>query len=379
MHCFRGVAPVIHNLAIDDDFVTDLDIVSGRVFLVAQVEDAVHIEFRSALAILGHIEGRIAEGAALSIGPIDLRNLALDIDRADLVVIIFVGPGQVLDRIGRTGRVVRIFEGSRTLGLVAFTRGHAAGLTVQGVDVTAALADGLRGVALEIGDLATDDDFVTDLDVRTEGSRPLLVSQIVGLIDLERLRILRTVLGNEEACITVGSAGLEGRRNRGDDTLDVIRTGFLVGSQRAGRSRGAGRGERILKGTRTFGLLAERAFLVDQDGLVVIADVHTDGTRPVVAFVLQDRDGQDGVFVADAALRGDIDPVDGRDGFPVAGRVDGHGVGTDAGIEAQLGRSDLDLGQPEILLLFPAAGRGERSHRQEGHDEISDFHFIRNY
>ena len=83
--------------------------------------------------------------------------------------------------------------------------------------------------------------FVTDLDVRTEGSRPLLVSQIVGLIDLERLRILRTVLGNEEACITVGSAGLEGRRNRGDDTLDVIRTGFLVGSQRAGRSRG-GRG-----------------------------------------------------------------------------------------------------------------------------------------
>ena len=317
----------------------------------------------------------------MSIGSIicDLRDLALDIDRADLVVIIFVGPGQVLDRIGRTGRVVRILEGTRTLGLVTFTRGHAAGLTVQGVDVAASLSDGLRGVALEIGDLAIDDDFVTDLDIRTEGRRPLLVSQIVGLVNLERLRVLRPVLRNEEACITVGSAGLESRRNGGNDTLDVIRTGFLVGRQGAGRSRGAGRGERILEGTRTFGLLAERTFLVDQDGLVVIADVHTDGTRPVVAFVLQDRDGQDGVFVADAALRGDIDPVDGRDGFPVTGRVDGHGVGTDAGIEAQLGRSDLDLGQPEILLLFPAAGRGERSHRQEGHDEISDFHFICNY
>ena len=378
---FRGVALVVDYLAGDDNLVAHLDLgIALNPLLVAEIQDTEGIELRTVgRSVFRNIEGGIAEIGRIILlyvlGNGDAADDTLDID---ILVGISISRKRIDVRIG-AGRVVRILEGPRTLGFVVFTRGHTAGLAVEGVDIAAALADGLRGIALEIDNLAADNHLVADFYVRTQGGLPLFIAQVVGLVDLERHGILGSVLGDEEIGVAIDPAGLEGHGDAGNDTLDIVRTGFLVGRQSGGRCRGAGRGERILEGTRTFGLLAERAGLADQDGLVVIADVDADGARPVVALVLEDGNRDDRILIADAALRRDVDPVDGRDGLPVAGRGHGHIVRADPGIEAQLGRSDLDLGQPEILFLFPAAGRGERSHRQEGHDEMFDFHFIRNY
>ena len=156
--------------------------------------------------------------------------------------------------------------------------------------------------------------------------------------------------------------------NCGNDTLDInLLVTLDIGAQLLEIGDDTRHRERILKRTRTFGLRTERTGLVDQDGLVIITDIDAHGARPVIAFVLQDGNGHIPILVPDAVLGRRLDPIDGRDNLPVAGRRDLHLPGADTGAEREGGLVHLDLGKSEIPFLFLAADHAEGSDRQKGH------------
>ena len=165
---------IIHQLAVNHDLITNLDVgLACLVLLVAKVQDAEAVELTRLRAISGDVERGIAISAALGEGALvcDTGDLALYIDIVGLVVSVVVGPGQILDGIDRSCRVVRIIQRTRTTGVPGRRSRRSGrrvtailGLPVQGIQI-GLTGHCLRRIVTIIHQLAVNHDLITDLYV----------------------------------------------------------------------------------------------------------------------------------------------------------------------------------------------------------------------
>ena len=106
----RRVPLVIHQDAVDDHFVTYLDVGAGSIFLPAEIQRAEHLELVGLLAVCGNVETGVAEGPAPNESAVvgDSGDLALHVHLFRLLEVVIGRPCQVLD--GRDGAegIVRI-------------------------------------------------------------------------------------------------------------------------------------------------------------------------------------------------------------------------------------------------------------------------------
>ena len=157
----------------------------------------------------------------------------VDIDGAGIVRQIEVAVGRVDAAAHRTrqfviGLLVRrgdeLGHGlGRRVRIVRRRLRIAAGLSVQGIEVGAAL-DGLGRVAAIIHQFAVDDDLITHFDLRIAGNE-LLVVQVESAVN-DELVVRRPVIGDGERTVAVLRGVLLG--DRGNLSLHIIRSHLVI-------------------------------------------------------------------------------------------------------------------------------------------------------
>ena len=295
-HRLGRIAAIVHQLTADDDFVTHLDVRAGSVLHIAEIQDAVAVELVGLGTVVGNPERGVSEGTALTEGAFvrDAGDLALHIHFTRGVILRIGRPGKVLDGIGSTEGVVRIADGTGSLGFAGRTRRRdtAARITVQGVHISLA-GHRLGRVAAIVHELAADDDFVAHLDVGL-AALELLVAQIQ---DPEAVELTgrSAVLGNVERGIAEGAALGEGAvvRDAGNLALHIHFTrgvvGIIVRPSKGRDSRhGTCRVVRIVEGTGTLRLSGRRGSATVTDTVQFIQEgTALHGLRGV-ALVIDD-------------------------------------------------------------------------------------------
>ena len=284
-----SVAVIVHQLAVDDDFITCLDLgIAFLELLVAEIQGAVYVEFVGFLAVIGNIECTVA--VLCSVRLLDGRYLALDIEGSELLVIVVGGPAEAADGLEGGGHVERIFLGAGALGIAGRGR-SAAGHAVQRIQVGVALGSLIdRGSGTVEHDVAIDNDIVADLDLGVLG-RVILVAKVFGAVHLELGGAGGAVIGDVEGTVAVlgGILLADGR----DLALDIHLLGAVRGRivQAVDVSDHALDGERALKGALAVVDLAFLALLGDLDILLHQADGEGEVDLAVEAVIGDDGDG----------------------------------------------------------------------------------------
>ena len=151
-----SISTVIHELAVEDHLVAYLDVwLAGHKGLVTDISHPVGIELSVLEALVADVERGIAVSAALS--KCEIRtvflgnpgNLALDIVRTGLLVVVVGSPGEVLDGLDGGRDVERILLRAITLRIGCLWA-RAAGHSVQRVQVGIALAGLIDGVTAAV-------------------------------------------------------------------------------------------------------------------------------------------------------------------------------------------------------------------------------------
>ena len=190
---------------------------------------------------------------------------AIDINGAGLVGEVKVAIDIALDIGNLTGEFIPLGAGHRcgkelrdrhNLDFACFSTGFTAAFTLGvAVDVAGALTYGLKGGSIRtniLGNRTVNHHYVTHFDVGLAG-HPLLVVQIVGLIDIEFSGAVFFV-HDVEIGIAISSAGGERSVHLGNLALHVVALlGLGVVFQCCGNGRDTGRIERILQGTIALG------------------------------------------------------------------------------------------------------------------------------
>ena len=229
----------------------------------------------------------------------------------------------------------------------------ALGLAVEGIDKAAALAHGLRGVALVVDDLAADDDIVIHLDVGI-AARPLLVAEVEGLEHIELVGI-SLVVYDVECGIAVGAACLIGGGDGRDDAMDVdVVRALHIGAEALAILNCASHAERLLECAFTLFDHALLAFLDHLERCFGKADGEDDLVFAVVASVGIHRNCNE-LLGRRSLSRGLVE--DNPIGFviytPLAGSEQGYGFRLFAGSGEGHGvRSDRNLGLTQICRLY---------------------------
>ena len=199
-HRLRGVSAVVHELAIDNDFISlgKCGIARGKL-LVIQIKGTIHIELIVRIRILD-VESTIAELGA--IGFADGLDNTLHIVGTHFVILGGGGPGEVLDSIDGRSHVERVVHGTGSLrfsGLAAATFCTALVHAIEAVEEGLVLL-GFRGVALVVHNVTINDNLITHLHLGVIG-RELLVAQVEDSVGGELCACGGAVIGNLEGTI----------------------------------------------------------------------------------------------------------------------------------------------------------------------------------
>ena len=293
-------------LAIDNHFVTHLELVQGGELLASEIISAVHLKLDHALTV-GYLVGCVSKALGVEVLFIDARrNHALDVDFGRFVgilqgAVILV----VIDELVRRCHIERVILGSAALGISGDRGVVIRSLSVERIELVA-LGE-LIGV-VELGQLALDNHFVADLEL-VERCKPY-AAEIISPVHL-KLAGGRAIVGN-----LVGRVSVLHRVEVGfvDASryyaLDVDRLGYIVVARPSvlvNQPERGGHAVGMLGGT----VLDKVTLLGDCKGRLVhhVAIEHDVGLA-VSPFVGKGLDGDGlGIGRSRAAGRADAEPV----------------------------------------------------------------------
>ena len=356
----------VDEVAEDDDFVADLDLVLGGELGAAEIVAAVDFELRVGAAVVGDVVGGVAVLAGVDF--IDLGDLALDIDVGEFVVSAELASLEegVLHGIGAV-------DGALGVVFLAFLAAVVALLldsSGEGVDV-AALGD-LGSVLVHDEDTA-DDDVVTDLDVVL--GLELVAAETVAAVHLECVGAA-AVVGDEIGGVAVLGADFAYLRDFTHDVHLICRV--LPGGDDL-EGLGSGVGIFLGAGMAVIALVARLSDVDDHalEGEAAADEVERHGAGAVVPGVGEGAHARGLCGGGSGAACGRYaEPRLGvvcHDCGPVAGCGERNALLTACGGEAEGCRNAFELGGANVLVGLLTSCDSERCKRNQG-ENLAEFH-----
>ena len=356
----------VDEVAEDDYFVTDLDLVFGGELGAAEIVTAVDFELGIGAAVVGNVVGGVSVGAGVDF--VYLGDLALDINVGELVVgaeLACLEEG-VLHGIGAVNGTLGVVF----LALLAAVSALFLNRSVQGVDI-AALGD--LGSGLVHDEDTAHDDVVTYLDVVL--GLEFVAAETVAAVYLECVGAA-AVVGNEIGGVAVLGADFADLRDFTHDVHLICR--ILPGGDDL---EGLGSGIGIFLGAR-MAVVALFARLGDIDdyalkGEAAADEVDRNSAGAVVPGVGEGgHAGGLGGGGSGAACGRNAEPSLGvvcHDCGPVARGGERNALLAAGGGEAEGCRNAFEFGGADVLVGLLTSCDGERCKRNQG-ENLAEFH-----